>query len=61
VILAVVGTVLMPKALSIFAMAVSGLLLLFFGLDLTMAFPFGGAHRGMSIFFIVCHCWIVQQ
>jgi hypothetical protein len=44
----------MPKALSIFAMAVSGLLLLFFGLDLTMAFPFGGAHRGMSIFFIVC-------
>ena len=44
----------MPKALSIFAMAVSGLMLLAFGLDLTVAFPFGGAHRGMSILFIVC-------
>lgn len=43
----------MPKALSILAMAVSVLLLLFFGLDLIIGIPFGGANSTMAIGFIV--------
>ena len=43
----------MPKALSILAMAVSVLLLLFFGLDLIVGIPFGGASMGMDIGFVV--------
>lgn len=43
----------MPKALSIFALAVSVLLLLLFGLDLAAGFPFGGANPVMDIGFLV--------
>ena len=43
----------MPKALSIFALAVSVLLLLLFGLDLAVGFPFGGANTVIDIGFVV--------
>jgi hypothetical protein len=43
----------MAKALSIFGMAVSILLLLVFGLDLAIGFPFNGYHSVMSISFVV--------
>jgi len=44
----------MPKALCISGMAVSALVLLIFGLDLAVGFPFQGASTVMDIGFIVC-------
>lgn len=38
---------LMPKVLCIFGMVVAALMLLIFGLDLAVQFPFRGAHRMM--------------
>jgi len=43
----------MPKALCIFGMSVSALILLIFLLDMAIAFPFNGAHMGMDIGFIL--------
>ena len=43
----------MAKAMSIFGMAVAGLLLLAFGLDLVIGAPFGGANAMMDIGFAV--------
>lgn len=44
----------MPKALSISGMVVAALLLLLFGLDLALSFPFGGAHWPLDVAFVVC-------
>jgi hypothetical protein len=44
----------MPKALTISGMAVAGLLLLMFGLDLALQFPFGRASKAMDIAFLIC-------
>ncbi len=44
----------MPKALCILGSVVAALLLLVFGVDLALGFPFGGASRVMDIGFIVC-------
>ena len=44
----------MPKALCISGMVVAALLLLFFGLDLAIGFPFGGASTMMDIGLVVC-------
>jgi hypothetical protein len=44
----------MPKALSISGMVVAVLLLLLFGLDLALKFPFSGAEPVMDIGFVVC-------
>ena len=43
----------MPKALSITGMAVAVLLLLIFGLDLGLQFPFG-RNTPMDVGFIIC-------
>ncbi len=43
----------MAKAMSIFGMAVAGLLLLAFGLDVVIGVPFGGASTVMDIGFAV--------
>jgi hypothetical protein len=43
----------MAKALSILGMAVSILLVLVFGLDLAIGFPFNGSNAMMSIGFVV--------
>lgn len=44
----------MPKILCIIGIAVAGMLLLVFGLDLVLGFPFHGANALMSMGFIVC-------
>jgi hypothetical protein len=44
----------MPKALTISGMVVAVLLLLPFGLDLALQFPFGRASMAMDIAFVVC-------
>jgi hypothetical protein len=44
----------MPKALSISGMVVAALLLLLFGLDLALKFPFSGVSPPMDIGFLVC-------
>jgi hypothetical protein len=44
----------MPKALCIFGIVVAGLLLLLFGLDLIIKFPFGQTHFWMDVCFILC-------
>ena len=44
----------MPKALCYVGIGVAGLLLLFFGLDLAIGFPFHGASMVMDIGFVVC-------
>ena len=44
----------MTKFLCIIGLAISGLLLLFFGLDLATGTPFGGASKMMDIGFVVC-------
>ncbi len=44
----------MPKALCIVGTVVAVLLLLVFGLDLAIGFPFNGASKLMNIFFIIC-------
>lgn len=44
----------MPKALSISGMVVAVLLLLIFGLDLALKFPFNHASMSMDIGFVVC-------
>jgi hypothetical protein len=44
----------MPKALSITGMVVAVLLLLIFGLDLGLQFPFKRANTTMDIGFLVC-------
>ncbi|MBN1587996.1 MAG: hypothetical protein JW888_00610 [Pirellulales bacterium] len=49
----------MPKALTIAGMAISGLLLLVFGLDLAIGFPFGRANMLMSISFVVISAILV--
>ena len=45
---------LMPKALSISGMVVAVLLLLIFGLDLAVDFPFAGDTTMMDVGFVVC-------
>ncbi|MCX7424340.1 MAG: hypothetical protein NTW96_01680 [Planctomycetia bacterium] len=49
----------MAKILSIFGMAVSILLLLVFGLDLAIGFPFNGYNSMMSIGFVVFSALLV--
>jgi hypothetical protein len=44
----------MPKVLAAAGMAISAILLLLFGLDLAIAFPFGGLSGVMDIGFVVC-------
>ena len=44
----------MLKILSIIGMAISAVLLVIFGLDLSMGFPFDGRSGMMDIGFIVC-------
>jgi fructose-specific phosphotransferase system IIC component len=44
----------MPKALCIFGAAVAGLLVLAFGVDLAIGFPFGGVRWWWAVGFIVC-------
>ena len=44
----------MPKALTISGMVVAGLLLLLFGLDLAVSFPFRGVSRTMDVVLVVC-------
>jgi hypothetical protein len=44
----------MPKVLSIFGMAISAVLLLIFGMDLAMGFPFDGQSSVMDIGFLIC-------
>ena len=44
----------MPKTLSIFGMAISAVLLILFGLDLAIGFPFDGQSGIMDIGFIIC-------
>jgi hypothetical protein len=44
----------MPKALCIFGLVVAAMLLLAFGLDLALHFPFGGVRWWMDLGFIVC-------
>jgi len=44
----------MPKALCIVGIAVAVLLLVVFGLDLAIGFPFGKASQTMDIGFVVC-------
>jgi len=44
----------MPKILSIFGMAVSAVLLVIFGMDLAMKFPFDGQSGAMDIGFLIC-------
>jgi len=44
----------MPKALCISGLVIAGLLLLVFGMDLAIGFPFGGANSTLDIGFIVC-------
>jgi len=43
----------MPKALTITGMAVAGLLILLFGLDLALKFPFGRISLWMDVGFLV--------
>lgn len=47
------GTVLMPKALSIFTLVVAVLLLVLFGLDLAAGTPFGGIGTFTDIAFLI--------
>jgi hypothetical protein len=44
----------MPKALTIISMAVAGILLLLFGADLALGFPFKRASLTIDIGFVVC-------
>ncbi len=48
------GTTPMPKALCISGIAIAGLLLLIFILDLAIGFPFGGSSPKMDVGFIFC-------
>jgi hypothetical protein len=43
----------MPKALCILAMTVAVLLLLIFGLDMAIGFPFSGQSKSMDIGFMI--------
>jgi hypothetical protein len=44
----------MPKALTITGLVVACLLLLLFGLDLALGFPFGKMNLAMDIGFVIC-------
>jgi hypothetical protein len=44
----------MPKVLAISGMAIAGLLVLMFGLDLAIQIPFGRASAMMDIMLLVC-------
>ena len=44
----------MPKALSVSGMVVAGLLLLLFGADLAVRFPFERISMPMDIAFLIC-------
>jgi hypothetical protein len=44
----------MPKALAISGMAIAGLLVLMFGLDLAISVPFGRASFAMDVALLVC-------
>jgi threonine/homoserine/homoserine lactone efflux protein len=46
----------MPKALTIIGMTVAGLLLLLFGADLALGFPFQRANVTMNVLFLLCAC-----
>ena len=51
--IAALGTSSMPKALCILGMVISLLLLVVFGLDLAVGFPFRTASKSMDIGFVV--------
>jgi putative Ca2+/H+ antiporter (TMEM165/GDT1 family) len=44
----------MPKALTILGMIVASLVILLFGADLAVKFPFQGANKTIDILFVVC-------
>lgn len=44
----------MPKALAISGMAIAGLLVLMFGLDLAIKIPFGRASVMMDVMLLLC-------
>jgi len=44
----------MPRALAISGMVVAGLLVLMFGLDMAVGFPFGQASLWMDLAILVC-------
>jgi len=44
----------MPKGLCIFGTVVAALVLLVFGLDLAIKFPFGRANTFMDVAFVIC-------
>jgi hypothetical protein len=44
----------MPRVLTIIGMAVAGLLLLLFGMDLALGFPFSKASVIMDVLFVAC-------
>jgi hypothetical protein len=44
----------MPKGLAISGMAIAGLLVLMFGLDLAIGVPFGRASFAMDVMMLVC-------
>lgn len=44
----------MAKAMTFGGMAVAGLVLLLFGLDLVSGFPFGGENMLIDIGFVIC-------
>jgi len=44
----------MPKILSIFGMAISAMLLVIFGLDMSMGVPFDGQSKMMDVGFLIC-------
>jgi hypothetical protein len=44
----------MPKALTISGMVIAVLLLIMFGMDLAVAFPFDKASKWMDVAFLIC-------
>lgn len=44
----------MPKALCIFGIAISALVLIVFGMDLVLKMPFNGVSKIMDIGFMLC-------
>jgi len=44
----------MPKALTIIGIAISALMLLVFGLDLALEFPFNGVNTTIDVGFVIC-------
>ena len=44
----------MPRALTISGMVIAGLLVLMFGMDLVIGFPFGKASMAMDVAILIC-------